>query len=495
MRLDTLLPSDRLSPEMATIDIRGLSADSRCVQAGYLFAALSGVSHDGRDFITDAITRGAAVILSDAQAATDKNIPTIVSDNPRQELAYIAARFFGYYPRNFACITGTNGKTSTAHFLRQLWMACGYNAAALGTLGVEAEGIDTNLSKDWKHTTADPIQLHSVLRDLYAYDITHLVLEASSHGLAQYRLDGIRPQVAAFTNLSRDHLDYHESLAAYFSAKCRLFTDVLAQDGTAIIHIGSDAGVAMAEAAQNSGRKLVSVARDDKKDTADLTLTPKSFTPNGIDAQLTYKGETHTLSVPLIGAFQIDNLAVALAMALAFDADLQTLLTACASIKPARGRMQYIGRNKKGAAVYVDYAHTPDALENAMTSLRAHTKKQLHIVFGCGGDRDKGKRSEMGKVAEALADKIIITDDNPRTETAAAIRAAIASAAPNATEIGDRAEAIAHAIAQAQAEDIVLIAGKGHETHQIIGDKSLPFDDAAIAASLLEEGLEGGADD
>lgn len=487
MRLDALLPNDkRLSPAMATIDIRGLSADSRKVKSGYLFAALagvSGVSAHGRDFIPEAVAQGAAVILSDSEVPSIQ-VPLIIADNPRQELAYMASRFFDYRPENFACITGTNGKTSTANFLRQLWGACGYAAAALGTLGVEADHIGETLSKDWHHTTADPVQLHSVLRDLYAYDITHLVLEASSHGLAQHRLDGIRPQVAAFTNLTRDHLDYHETYAAYFGAKCRLFTDVLADNGTAIIHIGSEVGQAMVLATQNSGRKVITISREE----ADISFTPMACTQTGTEARLTYQGKTHNINVPLIGAFQIDNLAVALGMALAFGADLDTLLKACATIKPARGRMQYIGRTKKGAAIYVDYAHTPDALENALASLRAHTQKQLHIVFGCGGDRDKGKRPEMGAVATRLADTIIITDDNPRTENADTIRSSIIEAAPQAKNIGDRAEAIATALNQAQKDDIVLIAGKGHETRQFIGDTSYPFDDAAHALAQIEKG-------
>ena len=444
------------------------------MQPGYLFAALSGSVSDGRDFVSQAIENGAAAILTDRPMVT--SVPVLTSDNPRRDLAMMAARFFEHQPPYIAAITGTNGKTSSAAFLRQILAAAGHKAAAMGTLGVEADGFFEALD----HTTPEPVRLHAALRDLVAHQVTHLVMEASSHGLAQHRLDGVRPMVVGFTNLTRDHMDYHASAAEYAAAKQRLLTEVLAENGTAIIVMTHEAGAAMAQAAQEAGRRVVAVGRE--TDCVHVAIAQRSAT--GLGLAVTLNGQTQSLNVPLIGDFQTENLALALGMAQAFGLDDETLFAACRMLHAPRGRMQFIGHTEAGAAVYVDYAHTPDALDNALDALRAHVPQSgaLAVMFGCGGDRDVGKRPQMGAVAHDKADRIYVTDDNPRHEDAAAIRAAIMAACPTANEIADRKQAIETALDEAAKGGIVLLAGKGHEGGQIVGDTILPFDDATIAA-------------
>ena len=477
MRLDQLTPKALDDAAMAATQIFGLTADSRAVQPGYLFAALSGSAADGRAYVGQAIDNGAAAILTDAPMVV--GVPVLASDNPRRDLAHMAAQFFEHQPAHIGAITGTNGKTSTAAFLRQLLAAAGFNVASMGTLGVEAEGYFEPLA----HTTPDPVRLHAALRDLVAHQITHVAMEASSHGLAQYRLDGIKLAVAGFTNLTRDHLDYHATTQDYALAKQRLFTDILADDGIAVIVMTHDAGVAMADAAQAAGRQVLPVGREG--DGVHVAITARSAI--GLTLAITLNGAQVQLDVPLIGDFQTENLALALGMAQAFGVDDARLIEACRMVNAPRGRMQYVGRTRVGAAVYVDYAHTPDALENALTALRAHAPHngQLAVMFGCGGERDAGKRSQMGLVAAQHADTVYVTDDNPRHEDAAAIRAAIMASCPAAHEIADRRVAIETAMADVAAGDIVLLAGKGHETGQIIGDMVLPFDDALVAQSFI----------
>ena len=479
MRLDELTHMKLADATMASIDICGISADSRTVQPGYLFAALAGVEADGRSFVGQAIENGAAAILT--QEPMVAGVPVVTSDNPRRDLALMAARFFEVQPPHIAAITGTNGKTSSAVFLRQLFAAANYKAASLGTLGIDMGGGAIEATLD--HTTPEPVRLHAALRDLVAHQVTHLAMEASSHGLAQYRLDGVHLSLAGFTNLSRDHLDYHAGAEEYAAAKQRLFTEILAADGTAVITMTQDAGVAMAAACAATGRSVLEVGRPG--DAVHMVITARRAT--GLDVTVDLDGARHDVTLPLIGDFQIENLTLAMGMAKAAGIDATTILEACRDLQAPRGRMQLAGRTSEGAAVFVDYAHTPDALENALTALRRHVPQggRLLVMFGCGGDRDSGKRPEMGAVAANHADMVFVTDDNPRHEDAADIRAAIMAACPDATEIGDRGAAIEAVLAAAQADDLVLLAGKGHESGQIIGDIILPFDDVTMAQSIL----------
>ena len=479
MRLDELTHMKLADATMASIDICGISADSRTVQPGYLFAALAGVEADGRSFVGQAIENGAAAILT--QEPMVASVPVVTSDNPRRDLALMAARFFEVQPPHIAAITGTNGKTSSAVFLRQLFAAANYKAASLGTLGINMGGGAIEATLD--HTTPEPVRLHAALRDLVAHQVTHLAMEASSHGLAQYRLDGVHLSLAGFTNLSRDHLDYHAGAEEYAAAKQRLFTEILAADGSAVITMTQDAGVAMAAACAATGRSVLEVGRPG--DAVHMAITARRAT--GLDVTVDLDGARHDVTLPLIGDFQIENLTLAMGMAKAAGIDATTILEACRDLQAPRGRMQLAGRTSEGAAVFVDYAHTPDALENALTALRRHVPQggRLLVMFGCGGDRDSGKRPEMGAVAANHADMVFVTDDNPRHEDAADIRAAIMATCPDATEIGDRGAAIEAVLAAAQADDLVLLAGKGHESGQIIGDIILPFDDVTMAQSIL----------
>ena len=479
MRLDELTHMKLADATMASIDICGISADSRTVQPGYLFAALAGVEADGRSFVGQAIENGAAAILT--QEPMVAGVPVVTSDNPRRDLALMAARFFEVQPPHIAAITGTNGKTSSAVFLRQLFAAANYQAASLGTLGIDMGGGAIDAALD--HTTPEPVRLHAALRDLVAHQVTHVAMEASSHGLAQYRLDGVHLSLAGFTNLSRDHLDYHASPEEYAAAKQRLFTEVLAADGTAVITMTQDAGVKMAEACAAAGRSVLAVGRPG--DAVHMAITARRAT--GLDAIVDMDGARHDVALPLIGDFQIENLTLAMGMAKAAGIDGSTILEACRDLQAPRGRMQLAGRTSDGAAVFVDYAHTPDALENALTALRRHVPEggRLLVMFGCGGDRDSGKRPQMGAIAADQADMVFVTDDNPRHEEAAGIRAAIMAACPDATEIAERGEAIEAMLAAAQANDLVLLAGKGHESGQIIGDTILPFDDVTMAQTIL----------
>ncbi len=482
MRLDELSPIKFSDAAMAATEVRGLTADSRAVQKGYLFAALAGSQTNGRAFIAQAIENGAAVILADEDLVA--GVPVLTSANPRRDLAMMAARFFETQPPHIACVTGTNGKTSTVAFLYQLLRAAGHAAASVGTLGVEADGYFEALH----YTTPEPVGLHAALRDLVAHHVTHVALEASSHGLAQHRLDGVRVEIAGFSNLSRDHLDYHATPEAYEAAKQRLFSELLIEDGTAVIMMTHPSGERMADLCAAAKRKTVPVGR--AGDAVHVTIEGRTAT--GLSVRVTLNGETQNIDMALIGDFQLENITLALGMAQAFGVDDAALFAACRALQAPRGRMQFVGRTKNGACVYVDYAHTPDALANALAALRAHVPSggALCVMFGCGGDRDAGKRAEMGEVASDKADRIIVTDDNPRHEDSAVIRAAILSACSEATEIADRETAIKAAIDGAAAQDVVLLAGKGHERGQIVGDTILPFDDVMVAQSHLS--VEGG---
>lgn len=463
-------------------EIAGLASDSREVKPGFLFAALPGAKTDGSQYVADAASRGAAAILGGPAAeaaARAAGLPFVASDNPRRALALMAARFFGAQPQVIAAVTGTNGKTSIASFTRQIFEAAGYAAASIGTLGVAGSGGSAPL----RHTTPDPVELHTILSQLKQRGVEHVALEASSHGLDQHRLDGVNIRAAGFTNITRDHLDYHPSFEAYLHAKRRLFSDLLAPGAPAAINADGAHADAFAAAAQARKLRVLTVGEGG----AFLKLAARRARADGQDLTLVHDGRTLELALPLAGLFQASNALVAAAMALGLGISESVVFGALTRLEGATGRLQRVAANAAGAPVFVDYAHTPDALETVLRALRPHTQGRLWAVFGCGGDRDAGKRALMGEAAARLADEVIVTDDNPRSEDPAAIRAAVLKGAPGAREIGDRAAAIAEAVRGARAGDVVVIAGKGHETGQISGAVTRPFSDIAEARKAAQE--------
>lgn len=469
------------------LDIAGLTEDSRAVEPGYLFAALPGTRVDGARFIEAACERGAIAVLCAPGVeapASHPDIALIPDRNPRRRFALAAANFFHAQPRLAVAVTGTNGKTSVASFTRQIWEQLGIAAASLGTLGVIARGETRPLA----HTTPDAVTLHRALADLAAEGIEAIALEASSHGLAQHRVDGVELTAAAFTNISRDHMDYHRTFEDYAYAKMRLFGEVLPPGGTVVVNAEATLSREIAAVAWARGQKVVSVGETGD----DLTLSELDPLPHGQRMTVRHAGRAHVIELPLVGAFQASNALVAAGLVIAAGGDVARTLAALEKLEGAAGRLELIGTSPAGAAVYVDYAHTPDALETALKALRPHAEGRVTVVFGCGGDRDAGKRPEMGTIAQRLADRVVVTDDNPRSEDAAAIRRAILDAAPDAAEIGDRAMAIRAGLEGLAAGDLLLVAGKGHETGQIVGDEVRPFDDRAeVRAALKEAG--GGA--
>jgi len=403
----------------------------------------------------------------------------LIDDNPRRRFSLLAARFFAGQPETVAAVTGTNGKTSVVSFLRQIWTRLGRQAASLGTLGVVAPGRVVPGSL----TTPDPVALHRRLRELARGGVTCLAMEASSHGLDQYRLDGVRVRAAGFTGLSRDHLDYHRSMDGYLAAKLRLFSEVMEPGGVAVVNADAGGADAVRAAAEQRGHRIVTYGAGGD----DVRLEGVRPEGQGQRLDLALARRRRSLRLPLVGAFQAENALGALALALATGADADDAASALEALEGVPGRVQKVGLAPCGAPVFVDYAHTADALANVLRALRAHAPGRLHVVFGCGGDRDAGKRPQMGRVAAALADVVIVTDDNPRTEDPAAIRRRILAACPGAREIGDRAEAIGEAVSALAPGDLLVVAGKGHETGQIVGDEILPFDDARVIRAAIEE--------
>jgi UDP-N-acetylmuramoyl-L-alanyl-D-glutamate--2,6-diaminopimelate ligase len=469
--------------------ITGLAVDSRDVKPGYLFAALPGSRLHGGEFIQYALRMGAAAILTDAAGAAiaadelaGSEAALIVSDDPRQTLAYTAALWFGAQPETMVAVTGTNGKTSVASFVRQIWVELGHAAVNLGTTGVE--GV---WSAPLAHTTPEPITLHRTLAEAAAHGVTHAAMEASSHGLDQRRLDGVRLRAAAFSNFTQDHLDYHESFEAYFAAKAGLFRRVLDEDGTAVINLDADRGAEMRAIAAARGQHILTTGRG----VGDLSLLNQRFDPTGQDVRFSWQGRVHQTRLNLIGGFQAENVALAAALVIACGDDPQDVFEALPALGTVRGRMQLAATRANGATVFVDYAHTPDAVATALKALRPHVMGRLIAIVGAGGDRDRGKRPLMGRAAAENADLVIVTDDNPRSEDPALIRAAVLEGAPEASEVADRAEAILRGVDALEPGDTLLIAGKGHETGQIVGDDVLPFDDAE-QASVAVAALDGG---
>lgn len=467
-----------IPPGAADVPVIGLTSDSRKVGPGTVFAALRGSLADGHDFIPEALARGAVAILSDRPAETG-GVPVVQDAEPRRALALAAARLYPGQPDVLVAVTGTNGKSSTVDFLRQIWQRGGYAAASMGTLG--AVGPEGRL--DLGHTTPDPVAIHATLDTLAGQGVSHCAMEASSHGLAQFRLDGVRLSAVAFTNLTQDHLDYHSSMEAYRAAKLRLFSDLSPAGIPAVINADSPESRHFAEAAGAAGLAPFSVGwrgRDLKIEE----LMPKAV---GQALFLNHAGREVRVDLPLIGEFQALNALTAAGLALALDMGFDAVAEGLSRLEPVKGRMEYVGQTGAGAPVFVDYAHTPDGLDVLLRAVRPHTAGRLFVVFGCGGDRDRSKRPLMGAVARRQADRVIVTDDNPRTEAAEAIRAAILQGVPDAREIADRAEAIRAAVAELRAGDTLVIAGKGHETGQIVGETVLPFSDQATAAAALQE--------
>lgn len=467
MKLGTLLGTDDPTP------VTGFAIDHRKVAPGTIFGAFPGAKVNGEDFIDAAVAAGAIAVVSRPEAAVSGALH-IASDEPRRRFALLAARFFEPFPDIAVAVTGTNGKTSTVEMARQLWRMAGHHAASIGTLGITTadERVVTGL------TTPDIVTFLSNMAGLKREGVSHVAFEASSHGLHQCRTEGLPVRAAAFTNLSRDHLDYHGDMANYFTAKLRLFSEVVDGDGAAVIW--ADAGEYSArviDLARERGLALFTVGVHGSA----LRLVERVPGQLGQHLVVEAEGHTHKVTLPLIGAYQAANALIAAGLVIATGGDVAQSLTNLGRLQPVRGRLERAVITPSGAPVYVDYAHTPDALEAAIEALRPHCKGRLILVFGAGGDRDTGKRPEMGAIAVALADYVIVTDDNPRSEDPAAIRADILAAAPGARDVPGRREAIAAAIAEAGPDDIVLIAGKGHEQGQIIGDRVLPFDDVAVA--------------
>jgi len=456
--------------EKATVT--GFAIDHRKVAPGTVFGAFQGTRVNGEDFIPAAIAAGAIAVVARPGVAVE-GAAYLASDNPRQLFARLAAEFFAPFPEVTAAVTGTNGKTSTVELTRQLWRMAGHHAASIGTLGVTTadDSVWTGL------TTPDIVTFLSNVAGLAREGVTHVAFEASSHGLSQYRTEGLPVRVAAFTNLSRDHLDYHKDMADYFTAKLRLFAEVLDPDGVAVVWADTDYAARVIDLARERRNRLITVG--ERGET--LRLVSRAPTLLGQGLVIEAEGREHKVTLPLIGAYQAANALTAAGIVIATGGDVGKTIAALGRLAPVRGRLERAVITRAGAPVYVDYAHTADALEAAIAALKPHAAGRLIVMFGAGGDRDMGKREPMGQVAAKGADMVIVTDDNPRTENAAMIRRDVMKGAPDATEIGGRRQAIAAAIDMAGPEDIVLLAGKGHEQGQIIGDMVLPFDDVTVA--------------
>jgi UDP-N-acetylmuramoyl-L-alanyl-D-glutamate--2,6-diaminopimelate ligase len=466
MKLGALTGSGETAP------VTGFAIDHRKVAPGTIFGAFRGARFNGEDFITQAVSHGAVAVVSRPEAGVEGAVH-IPDEEPRRAFARLAAKFFQPFPETIVAVTGTNGKTSSVELVRQLWRMAGHRSASIGTLGVTTadDQVTTGL------TTPDIVTFLSNMAGLERMGITHAAFEASSHGLSQYRTEGLKLSAAAFTNFSRDHLDYHETMAAYFEAKMRLFEDVLEPGATAVIWADDPRSDEVIARCNARGLKVMSVGARGET----LKLLKRETTQLGQKLTIEAGGKAHDVTLALIGAYQAANVLTAAGLAIATGGGVAETLANLARVHPVRGRLERAVITRAGAPVYVDYAHTPDAIESAIEALRPHTRGRLIIVFGAGGDRDTGKRAEMGAVAARLADKAIVTDDNPRSEDPAAIRRAIFAGAPGAEEVAGRREAIRAAIAEAGPDDLILLAGKGHEQGQTVGERVLPFDDVDVA--------------
>jgi UDP-N-acetylmuramoyl-L-alanyl-D-glutamate--2,6-diaminopimelate ligase len=475
---DLQIENAPIDARFAALDIAGIAADSRKVKAGFLFFAIAGAKADGAHFAKQAVAAGAvAVAAEQAPQGLPATVAFVPVKNARRALALAAAKFFPRQPGTIGAVTGTSGKTSVAAFTRQIWTELGLSAASIGTIGV----VSPKGEKYGSLTTPDPVELHRTLDQLAGEGVTHLALEASSHGLDQHRLDGVRITAGAFTNLSRDHLDYHATLEAYLAAKLRLFEDLIAPKGTAVIDVDDCYAGQVVDAAKKRSLKIMTVGVGGD----DIKLVSGAIDGFAQVVTIAHGGKTYKVKLPLVGAFQVQNAAVAAGLAIATGADPARVFASLEKLIGAKGRLELAG-SKNGAPIFIDYAHKPDALKKALEALRPYASGKLTVVFGAGGDRDVGKRPIMGRIAAENADRVIVTDDNPRSEQPATIRAAILAAVPGATEIGDRGDAIRAGIETLQTGDVLLIAGKGHETGQIVGDKVLPFSDHDAVAAVLQ---------
>lgn len=480
--------------------VTGIAVDSRAVRDGFVFVAVPGTRMDGAEFAQYAIRQGAVAVVATPAGLTtirktvpDLSVPVFLDAEPRAVLAHLAARWHGAQPETVAAVTGTNGKTSVAQFLMQIWTATGHPAAALGTLGVTGDGFEAPLG----HTTPEPLTLHAALARLAGQGCTHAAMEASSHGLAQHRLDGVRLTAAALTNITRDHMDYHATHADYVAAKLGLFGSVLPPGGAAVLNADDPVFAEAAALTRSRGQRITAVGRGPG---ADLRIADQHFTPTGQHLTLHWQGEGHAVPLALVGAFQAENVALAAGLALATGEDAAAVFAALPALTGVPGRMERAATRANGGVVYVDYAHTPDALAAALSALRPHCRGRLAVVFGAGGERDPGKRPLMGRAAAAGAEVVVVTDDNPRGEDPAAIRRAVMAGCPQASEVGDRAAAILAGVdALDGPDDVLLIAGKGHEQGQEIAGVTRTFDDrvqarAAVAALDGVNAALGGQD-
>jgi UDP-N-acetylmuramoyl-L-alanyl-D-glutamate--2,6-diaminopimelate ligase len=480
MRLRDLFSDDAtIDPQAEAVVVTGLAVDSRTVKPGDVFFALAGSRTDGARFIDSAVSAGAVAVASDHAPEGARRVPFVVTPNPRRALALAAAKFYPRQPETIAAVTGTSGKTSVAAFTRQIWQRLGHISASIGTIGL----VSPKRTIYGSLTTPDPIALHRQLDEIANDGVTHLAFEASSHGLDQYRLDGVRIAAGGFTNLSRDHMDYHPDVAHYLAAKLRLFRDIVISGGAAVISADHDCSPEVIDAARSRNLRIIAVGR--KADAGEgirlIEASIEGFTQKLV---LQHRGRKYMIRLPLVGEFQIENALVAAGLAIGTGSEPEAVFAALEHLEGAKGRLERVGE-RNGAPIFVDYAHKPDALAKALQALRPYAKRKLVVIFGAGGDRDAGKRPLMGAIAAENADHVIVTDDNPRSENPETIRAAILSEAKGASEIGDRAEAIRAGIAALQPGDALLIAGKGHEIGQIVGDKTLPFSDhEAVAAAL-----------
>ena len=476
-----------LFPNITTIDhnmgqqlVSHVTSDSRKVEAGSVFVAIKGSHFDGHDFIPQALENGAIAIVAEDQIETG-DVPLILTENSRLVLSQLAKALMPSQSGVVAAITGTNGKTSTADFLRQIWEQIGWHSASMGTLGIRGTTIGpiADLSN---LTTPDAVALHQNLNALAKTGITNLAMEASSHGIEQDRLSSVKIAAAGFSNLSRDHLDHHLDMEAYFNAKARLFTELLPEGGVAVINIDDPAGEKLAKMLKGRPINIITIG---KNKNADLKVEAIHPFDGGMTVTTSFNGQKWTIPIALLGEFQVENALMAAGLAHATGLSMDHALLSLPYLKPAPGRMQHIHGHPDGASVLVDYAHTPDALKTALETLRANCPGKLGVVFGCGGDRDQGKRQEMGAIAAEYADFTIVTDDNPRHEDPALIREAILQAVPEAENIGDRHSAIRKGLEQIHSGDVLLVAGKGHEDNQLIGSETLPFSDAAVISAIL----------
>jgi UDP-N-acetylmuramoyl-L-alanyl-D-glutamate--2,6-diaminopimelate ligase len=481
MRLRDLFSDDAtIDPQGDAVVVSGIAVDSRAVRPGDVFFALAGSKTDGARFIDAAVASGAVAVAGDHPPQGGGRVPFVTTPNPRRALALAAAKFYPRQPATIAAVTGTSGKTSVAAFVRQIWQRLGHASASIGTIGL----VSPKRTIYGSLTTPDPIALHRQLDEISAEGVTHLAFEASSHGLDQYRLDGVRISAGGFTNLSRDHMDYHPDVAHYLAAKLRLFRDLVMADGAAVISADHDGSQAVIDAARARGLRILTVGRNGDGAGEGIRLIAADIDGFAQKLNLEHRGRRHAIRLPLVGEFQIENALVAAGLAIGTGSEADQVFAALEHLEGAKGRLERVAE-RNGAPIFVDYAHKPDALAKALQALRPYAKRKLVVVFGAGGDRDAGKRPLMGAIAAENADSVIITDDNPRSENPQAIRSAILSTAKGATEIGDRAEAIRTAIAALQPGDALLIAGKGHETGQIVGDRILPFSDHDAVASAI----------